>query len=126
VIDLKTGKPVRPAVDAYSGDTFATHYNSDGSLVTTASTTGQLALLDGRTGQLLATASLPPPAPISMSGFAPDGTVVVATFAGDVFRWDPSVASAVRFACSITGRGLDPSEWAQVFPGRPWQETCPT
>ena len=125
VIDLATGKPVRPAVDAYSGDTFSVRYNAEGTLVTTASTTGQLALLNGKTGQLLATSALPPPGSVSMSNFAPDGSVLVVTFDGDVFRWDPSAGNALDFACSITGRGLAPNEWADVFPGRPWRQTCP-
>ena len=98
VIDLTTGAPVRRAVDAYSGDTFSVRYNSDGSEVTTASTTGQLALLNGATGQLLATAALPPPGSISMSNFAPDGTILVVAFDGDVFRWDPSASHALDFA----------------------------
>lgn len=126
VMDLATGKPVRPALSVYSGDTFSVRYNESGSLVTTASTAGQLALLDGRTGEVLATTSLPPARSAAMSGFAPDGTIVVADFVGHVFRWDPSVGKAIRFACSITGGGLPPAQWAEDFPGRPWQQACPS
>lgn len=125
VIDVTTGKPVRPAVVPYSGDSFSVRYNHDGSLVTTASTASQLALLDGETGQVLATAALPPTEGTAISNFAPDGTIVVYTALGHVFRWDPSSVRALDFACSITGRGLSPAEWETVFSGRAWRETCP-
>ena len=126
IIDVATGKPVRPTITPYSGDTFSVNYNDDGSLVTVASTTGDLALLDGRSGELLATAALPPAERVAISSFAPNGAIIVATFGGDWFRWDPSPAHAIRFACSITGRGLTRAEWGAAVPGHPWQESCPT
>jgi WD40 repeat protein len=124
VIDVDSGKPVRPAVEAYSGDSWSVWYD-DGSQVTTASTDGEIALLDGRTGELLASAALPATEGYAVSNFAPDGTIVVATFNGNIFRWDPSSTHALDFACSITGRGLSSEEWTEVFPGRGWRQTCP-
>jgi DNA-binding beta-propeller fold protein YncE len=126
VIDTATGKPVRRAVNAYSGDTYSVRYNATGSLVTVASQTSQLAVLDGRTGALLATASLPASEHALMSNFAPDGTVLAASFAGHVFRWDPSTQHALDFACRVTGRGLSPSEWREILPDEAWRPTCAT
>lgn len=125
VMDVTTGKPVNPAVDVYSGDTFSVRYNPSGSLVTVASTTSQLAVLDGRTGELVATASLPTSERAVVSNFAPDGTVLAASFAGHVFRWDPSTEHAVAFACRITGSGLGRSEWQSLLPDESWRRTCP-
>jgi WD40 repeat protein len=125
VIDIATGSPVRPAVSAYSGDTFSVRYSSDGDLVTVASTTGQLAVLDGRTGEVKATAALPPDVGVLISNFAPDGTILASGFNGEAYRWDPSIDHAVEFACSVTGRGLSLDEWNDVLPGEPWRRICP-
>ena len=124
VLDLPAGKPVQPRLDVYSGDTFSVRYDATGALVTTASTTGEVALLDGRTGDLLATAALPPTEGVTVSNFAPDGTIVLATFRGHVFRWDPSARHAIGFACSVTGRGLSRDEWSVQAPHQPWRDTC--
>jgi hypothetical protein len=60
-----------------------------------------------------------------VSNFAPDGRIVVATFAGHAFRWEPTTAHALDFACRVTGRCLSRAEWSSVFPSQPWRETCP-
>ena len=126
VIDVTTGTTIRPTLPAYSGTTVSVRYNRDGSRVTTSSGAGDLALLDGRTGTVLATAAVPPSASVAVSNFMSDGRILVATFSGKAYIWDPSTAGAIRYACSVTGRGLTPAEWASVFPGRPWRQTCPT
>jgi WD40 repeat protein len=125
VLHLPSGRPAGPRVDAYSGDSFSVRYDATGARVTTASTTGQAALLDGRSGALLATAALPPTEGVTVSNFAPDGTIVLATFSGHVFRWDPTPAHAVSFACSVTGGGLSRQQWHALAPQQPWRDSCP-
>ncbi|WP_344051159.1 hypothetical protein [Planotetraspora silvatica] len=62
--------------------------------------------------------------------FAPDGkTLATITLESKVALWDLSgindlLANAVQRACSITGRGLDRTEWARYIPGLPYEETC--
>jgi len=127
IIDVTTGTVVRPRLgSAYSGVTDSVRYNRTGSEVVPSSGGGHLAVLDGRTGELLAMASLAASELQEASNFAPDGTVVVSTWAGHVFRWNPSPQHALTFACSVTGRGLDRAEWSAVLPGESWRQTCPT
>lgn len=125
VIDLTTGDVIRPSLgNAYSGRTDYVRYDVTGSEVLLSSNEDQLAILDGRTGELLAMTSLAASEGGVTSNFAPDGSVVAASTAGHVFRWDPSARHALAFACSVTGRGLDRAEWFAVLPGEPWRQTC--
>jgi WD40 repeat protein len=63
--------------------------------------------------------------------FSPDGhTLATASDDGTVLLWDLSslndlLSHVVERACSITGQGLNPTEWDRYISGLQYQETCP-
>jgi WD domain, G-beta repeat len=69
---------------------------------------------------------------VASLAFTPDGRVLAAgSTDGTVTLWDLSELNTLRRnpanrACSLTGRGLDRSEWARYLPGLPYQPTCPS
>ena len=57
--------------------------------------------------------------------FAPDGhTVVIASTDGTVARWDTRVEQWIATACTIAGRSLTPTEWADILADRTYIDTC--
>lgn len=126
ILSAATGTPVGPTTVGHAGDVYWITYNDDGSLVTSGSTEHDLALWDGRTGALVATAVLPATEGTAVAGFRPDGTLLVASFGGSLFTWDPSPAHALEAACAMAGRDLTEAEWKAELPDQPYQETCPT
>jgi WD40 repeat protein len=124
VIDLDTGRPVGPPTVGHDGNVWSVEFSHDGTLVSSASDGRDAALWDADTGALLATAALPSTEGVPVIGFRPDGSALLATFAGNLYRWDPSLANAVHAACRLAGRDLTRTEWAAAFPHRPWRPTC--
>ena len=125
VIDLDTGRPVRPPVVGHQGDSYLITYNSDGSLMASGSTGHDAALWDADSGELLATSALPSNEGLSVTGFRPDGTLTIGTFNGHAYRWDPSRQAALDYACRVAGRDLTRQEWEDAFGDRSYRETCP-
>jgi WD40 repeat protein len=62
--------------------------------------------------------------------FSADGrTLVTSGMGSDTVLWDLSGVDAVRahpdrHACAMTGRGLDPTEWARYVPNLPYEDSC--
>jgi WD40 repeat protein len=101
-------------------------FNADGTRIASGSTASDVALWDGRTGELLNTARVPGQETAAMAGFRPDGTLTVATTDGRAYRWDSSLAHAIAFACRAAGRDMTPAEWHQEIPDQPYHSVCPT
>ena len=83
-----------------------------------------LRLWDANRGTEIAQVNLPAGEVSSAAGFADDGSISIATPAGNVYRWDPSAQAAVDFACRVAGRDLTPAEWRDAFGDRPLQPVC--
>jgi WD40 repeat protein len=126
LIDLGTGRPVRPPVVGHRGDVYWATYKADGSLVASGSNAGDVSVWDGRTGELLSSARLPGPERVAVAGFRPDGTLTVGSFTGEVYHWDASLSHAIAFACAAAGRDLTRAEWAAELPGQPYRSVCPS
>jgi WD40 repeat protein len=124
VIDLVTGRAVRRAVTGHDGNVYGLAFDDTGTRVVTASDARDLALWDASTGTLLATSVIPSTEGVPLVGFRPDGSVLVVTFDGDFYRWDPSLTNAVEAACRMAGRDLTQDEWEAAFPDQPWKATC--
>ena len=125
LLSAEDGRPVRPVGHANGGDIYWLAFDADGSRLVTASSDADAALWDGRTGALLGRARLPSSERLTTPGFRRDGSVVLASFSGNVYGWDPSADHAVAFACGLAGRDLTHEEWADAFPGRDYRRTCP-
>ena len=124
IIDLATGRPVGPVVVAHGGNVWGLAFDETGTRVATASDGRDAALWDATTGTLLATAAIPSTEGVPIVEFRPDGSVLLVTFAGSFYRWDPSLTSGVEAACRMAGRDLTRDEWQAAFPNQPWQATC--
>ena len=62
--------------------------------------------------------------------FMPDRRTLAVGSADSVGLWDMVHFNDFRdhpakYACAITGRGLDRGEWYRYISGLPYQETCP-
>jgi WD40 repeat protein len=125
VLDLATGRPVRPPTTAHATTVWGTDYSADGSRIVTTGRDGSVSLWDGPTGELLGSVVLPEKVASSANFGADDRTVLITTDYGGQYYWDTSTAHAVEFACRLAGRDLTEAEWRQAFDDRPWQPTCP-
>lgn len=126
LLDPTTGRKVRPTVVAHQGDAYWVTFDADGSRFASGSSAGDVSIWDGRTGELLNTAKVPGEERVTVAGFRPDGSLTVASFTGHVYRWDPSLAHALDFACRAAGRDMTPAEWAQALPDQPYRSVCPS
>jgi WD40 repeat protein len=111
-------------VVANDGDVYWVTFNADGSRIASGGT--DVALLDGRTGELLSSAKVPGPQHATYPGFRPDGTLTVASSSGDAYHWDPSLGRTIAFACRAAGRDMTRAEWAAELPGRSYRSVCPS
>jgi DNA-binding SARP family transcriptional activator/WD40 repeat protein len=131
IIDLASGRPVRPAVQAHEGGVYWAAFSPDGARLVTNAEDGSVLLWDVDTAQVQASARISAGGPDedhnSSAQFNPDGgTLLIAPFVGHaVFVWDPSEKRALDFACRMAGRDLTQAEWADNFPDQPFQHTCP-
>ncbi len=124
VIDLPTGKPVRPAVSGVRGDILSASYSPDGSRVVTTSTGPDVAVWDAKTGALLSRFPLPVGQQVTAAQAGEDGAVTLTAVSGDTYRWDPSPRAAIDYACGVAGRDLSEQEWRDAFGDIRYQSTC--
>jgi WD40 repeat protein len=124
VLDLETGRPLRPPVAAHDAALLSLAYSSDGKQLLTSAADASTALWDAETGRLVA--RVVTPSFLSIAQFADGRSVVVAdAFVGAVYRWDTRPEYAVEFACRLAGRDFTEEEWAEQFGDRPYQHVCP-
>jgi WD40 repeat protein len=124
LIDVDTGRLVRQPVPAHDGAAVWLAWDSSGRFFTSGSYSGEVALLDGGSGDLLALTSVPAADGVAVGGFRPDDTLLIATSSGWLGVWDPGVDGSVAYACAVAGRDLSQEEWAEMVPGRAWRSTC--
>ena len=124
VIDLTSGKPVRPAVSGVRGDIVSASFSPDGSRVVTTSMGPDVAVWDAHTGALLSRFPLPVGQQVTSAETGTDGVVTVAALSGDTLRWDPSPKAAITYACGVAGRDLTEQEWSDAFGDLGYQSTC--
>ena len=131
IIDLGSGRPVRPATQAHDAGVYWAAFSPDGSQLVTNAQDGSVVLWDTRLAEIRATVQIKQPGPddwaASASEFRPDGrTLLIAPqFGHAVYVWDPSAQRALDFACRMAGRDLTEAEWAENFPDQPYRHVCP-
>ena len=124
-VDLGTGLPIRSPRTANVGHVFSIRFDATGNHVVSGSTGNDAALWDARTGLVLARARFGDTFTSIGPTFRPDGSIVAAAGDQTVHIWNRSLDHAISYACRVVGRDLSRSEWADEFPERPWQSTCP-
>jgi hypothetical protein len=51
--------------------------------------------------------------------------VTIASYDGQIFRWDTSPERTVDLACQMAGRNLTVDEWSRYIPSQPYRKVCP-
>ena len=126
IIDTSTGRLVRAPVRAHNGLVPFASFSPDGSQLVSGAEDGSTVLWDVETGTVSGRVLLDGSSWISPE-FLPDGRILIVPWHRDpaVYAWDPSAERAVEFACQAVGRDLTEAEWAEHFPGQPYQSVCP-
>jgi len=100
-------------------------YAPDGSQVA-AVQAERIRLWDGRTGEYQASLPLPSVATDFSIAYLRDSSgLLLASTDGRAWRVDTRTDTWVARACAIAGRNLSRAEWAQFFPTRDYEVTCP-
>jgi hypothetical protein len=58
--------------------------------------------------------------------FTEEGEITLASYDGQVYRWDTSLAHTLAFACQMAGRNLISSEWDVRCRNLTYEKTCPS
>jgi WD40 repeat protein len=125
ILDVRTGRPVRPVVIGHNSSVLTVAYSPDGTRIITGGYDGRVALWHARTGELLGSV-LPGALGTAIRPIVlPDGhTVLIPAEDGTVMRWDARPAHWLSFACAVAGRQLTAAEWAHVLDTRRYRKTC--
>jgi WD40 repeat protein len=103
-------------------------YSDDGELLVSGDADGGVSLWDATTLDLLGTMSPPhrgEPVPAGAQFIGDSHDVSIASYDGEVYRWETDVERAIDFACQMAGRNLTEEEWAEFLPTQPYREVCP-
>ena len=125
LLDARSGRPVRRPVDGHDADASGVRYSEDGANIATTATDGTVSLWDGQTGDLLQTVGLVDRVPLVAEFLYGDEQLLIASYSGDVYRWDTSRYWAISFACRLAGRRLTREEWQEYLGDRPYRPDCP-
>ena len=126
LIDTETGRLVREPVRAHGSEVTWVAFSGDGSQLVTGGGDGTVVLWDAATGTVTGRVIALPGRAVTPT-FLPSGDIMIVPNNYDpaVYFWDPSASRAVEFACRAAGRDLTEAEWAEYFPGQPFQSVCP-
>jgi hypothetical protein len=125
VLDLATGKPLRPPVPGTGTQVMSTSFGTSGNDIVSGEQAGTVGLWDGSTGERVGTVTIDPTGGGAITRLLPDGrTAMIADLDGKVFRWDLRPDTWVAAACRIAGRDLTRSEWRAAFGDREFRRTC--
>ncbi len=101
-------------------------FSPDGSRMVTGGTTGDVALWDTASGELLDRVKLPSDQGWPYPGFSSDGLRVIIPTDGDIFTWNPLSDTLVSAACRMAGRSMTRYEWFEQLGGAiQYHATCP-
>ncbi|WP_281280831.1 BTAD domain-containing putative transcriptional regulator [Nocardioides guangzhouensis] len=126
VLDTESGEPVRPPVVGHDGVVDSLAYSTDGERILTTGADGSVSLWNGETGLQLAHVATPQHPIAAEFGEGTDSVIIAPLWEGPVYEWDTSTDYAITFACRLAGRDFTKAEWEEHFPGRRYQETCPS
>jgi WD40 repeat protein len=124
VVDAVTGE-VRPIPHAHDDFVESVTFAPDFATLVTTGRDGVVELWDARTQHRVA-AILPLGANHRVRGsFLADGQVLIVGDKGEALEWDPRPDAWEAYACKVAGRNLTLTEWANLFPGKEYRQTCP-
>jgi DNA-binding SARP family transcriptional activator/WD40 repeat protein/energy-coupling factor transporter ATP-binding protein EcfA2 len=126
IIDTESGQLVREPQRGHTAGVFWLAFSPDGSRLVAGSNDSTVTVWDAATGDLISRIPIPE-ATFTASIFLPDGDIMIVPWGRNpaLYVWDPSAERAVEFACLTAGRDLTGAEWAEHFPGQPFQSVCP-
>ena len=126
-IDLATGRQ-RKGSTGLGADVRWLRYSADGTRLVTGAADGTVSLWNAETLQLLGTVAPPGDSqdvPSAADFVGRSNDVTIATYSGQMYRWDTDPERSVDFACAMAGLNLTPAEWAEYLPEQPYQRVCP-
>lgn len=103
-------------------------YSDVGSLLVTGALDGGVSLWDAKTLRLLGTVHpirAGEPVVAAVNFFEGTNDVMIASYDGQIFKWDTNPTRAVELACQMAGRNLTTEEWSKFLPTQPFRKVCP-
>ena len=102
-------------------------FSPDGRTLATSSDDGTVALWDVESQEPIGSALRGPLDRLVTARFAPDGKHLYAVYEnGRAFRWEVDPTAWRSRACTITGGGLTPEQWAEIVPEQDYVSACPS
>jgi DNA-binding SARP family transcriptional activator/WD40 repeat protein len=126
-IDVSTGDEQRRST-GIGAQVLWLDYSDDGELLVSGADNGGVSLWDARTLDLLGTVYPPhlgDPVPAGAQFIGDSHDVAIASYDGNVYRWETDLDRAIYFACQMAGRTLTDDEWEEFLPAQPYQTVCP-
>jgi WD40 repeat protein len=120
LLDARSGRPAGSPIHA-SGGIYAVDFSRDGATIALSTLDLTASLWDLASEQRLGTFPTDLTGPVAI--FTPKGAVLV-IYEGWAAEWPLDLGSWERYACQVAGRDFTPEEWAQLLPGRPYQQVC--
>ena len=124
LVDPKSWQPTGEPVAAGAAGIMSMSFSPEGRYLVVGATDGTLRLVDTNTRKPLG-----PPIPGAQIHNAyvrwVPGNRIAAGFAdGSIISFDADQDAWIRRACTVAGRQLTQTEWADALPGRPYERTC--